>query len=72
MHLISYIYAQNKIFQNIFMHKINQNSINFKGKQNKDITYEKQLHIKKPLMILILFLTNKVIHTINEIKSKKY
>ena len=54
------------------MHKINQNSINFKGKQNKDITYEKQLHIKKPLMILILFLTNKVIHTINEIKSKKY
>ena len=51
MHLISYIYAYNKIFQNIFMHKINQNSINCKGKQNKDIRYEKQLHIKKSLMI---------------------
>ena len=33
------------------MHKINQNSINCKDKQNKDVRYEKQLHIKKPLMI---------------------
>ena len=33
------------------MHKINQNYINCKGKKNKDIRYEKQLHIKKLLMI---------------------
>jgi len=40
------------------MHKINQNFINCKGKQNKDIRYEKQLHINKPLMI------QWVVHTI--------
>ena len=33
------------------MHKINQNSINCKGKQNKDIIYEKQIHIKEPSTI---------------------
>ena len=33
------------------MHKINQNCINCKGKQNKDIIYEKQIYIKKPSTI---------------------
>ena len=33
------------------MHKKNKNFINDKGKQNKDIRYKKQIHIKKPLMI---------------------
>ena len=33
------------------MHKVNQNSINCKGKQNKDIIYEKQIYDKKPLTI---------------------
>ena len=29
------------------MHKINQNYINYKDKQNKDITCEKQIYKKK-------------------------
>ena len=33
------------------MHKIYQNFINCKGKQNKDIRYEKQIYIKEPSMI---------------------
>ena len=47
MHFISYIYAQNKIFQNIFMHKLNQNSKNCKAQcvynVLKTITYQKSL-----------------------------
>ena len=40
-----------KFFQNIFMHKVNQNFINCKDKQNKDIIYEKQYISKKPSTI---------------------
>ena len=47
MHLISYIYAQNKMFQNIFMHKLNQNSKNCKAQCVYNVlkmtTYQKSL-----------------------------
>jgi len=47
-------YAFDFIYIHIYVCvKVNQNFINYKGKQNKDIRYEKQIYFKKTINVSV-------------------